>query len=44
MLFFVKFASINFRSPYQCTISIDLLSIRISIRKIKLEDKEIKKA
>ena len=32
MLFFVKYAFINFRSPNQYTISIDLLSIRISIR------------
>ena len=32
MLFFVKYELINFRSPNQYTISIDLLSIRISIR------------
>ena len=32
MLFFVKYALINFRSPNQYTITIDLLSIRISIR------------
>ena len=32
MLLFVKYALINFRSTYQNTISIDLLSIRISIR------------
>ena len=32
MLFFVKYASINFRSPNNYTISIDLPSIRIGIR------------
>ena len=31
-VFFVKYALINFRSPNQYTISINLLSIRISIR------------
>ena len=35
-VFFVKFALINFRSPDQYTISIDLLSIRISIRIISI--------
>ena len=33
---FVKYALINFRSPYQYTISIDLLSIKISIRIISI--------
>ena len=33
---FVKYALINFRSPNQCTISIDLPSIRISIRIISI--------
>ena len=33
---FVKYALINFRSRNQYTISIDLLSIRISIRIIRI--------
>ena len=33
---FVKYALINFRSPNQYTLSIDLLSIRISIRIISI--------
>ena len=33
---FVKYALSNFRSPNQYTISIDLLSIRISIRIISI--------
>ena len=36
MLFFVNYALMNFRSPNQYTISIDLLSIRISIRIISI--------
>ena len=36
MLFFVKYALINFRSSNQFTISIDLISIRISIRIISI--------
>ena len=36
MLFFVKYVLLNFRSPNQYTISIDLLSIRISIRIISI--------
>ena len=41
MLFFVKYALINFRSPNQYTISIDLLSIRISIRIISIKQTSI---
>ena len=44
-VFFIKYALINFRSPNQYTISIDLLSIRINIsisKQSKYRDQQAK--